>query len=230
MATMYLISIFFLFFSCWFCCIEAAPISAQVCFSYLPIQAASAAISYVGLVAALDRPKGSMAGDSGSLVRVGPSKVAGIGLFCNVPKITKGTVLGTYPGTLIPLQQNLGKVRKCPGCVSYIWRFTDSKMIIDPTNEFGDIEDYTYGGSAATPGSMWICQNLLSFLRKPTFLCRINEPPKGFDVNVRTEEDLTERTITFTLERDVYDGEEFFIDYGLSYDRSSYGPNPGMEN
>lgn len=221
--------IFFFLFSYEFCCVEAATTSAQVCFSYLPLQAASAAISYVGLVAALDRPKGSMAGDSGSLVRVGPSQVAGLGLFCSAPKIEKGTILGTYPGALIPLQQNLGKLRKYPCCESYIWRFTDSKMVIDPTNEFGEIEEYTYGGSAATPGSTWICRNLLGFLRKPTFLCRINEPPLGFDVNVRTEENLNERTITFELERDVYKGEEFFIDYGLTYDRSNYGPSSDLE-
>ena len=29
---------------------------------------------------------------------------------------------------------------------------------------------------------------------------------------------------TFSLQRDVYEGEELFIDYGVSYDRSRYGP------
>ena len=38
-----------------------------------------------------------------------------------------------------------------------------------------------------------------------------------------TDEDLEGRFVTFSLERDVAAGEEFFIDYGLSYDRSMYG-------
>ena len=57
----------------------------------------------------------------------------------------------------------------------------------------------------------------------PTILCRINEPPIGRDVNVVTDEDRDQRQVTFVLERDVFAGEEFFIDYGLSYDRSMYG-------
>ena len=63
----------------------------------------------------------------------------------------------------------------------------------------------------------------LTFLTVPTTLCRINEPPKGRDVNVVTNEDRDARTVTFSLERDVYEGEELYIDYGLSYDRSMYG-------
>jgi hypothetical protein len=60
-----------------------------------------------------------------------------------------------------------------------------------------------------------------------TALCRINEPPKGKDVNVVTEEDLETRTVTFFLERDVFEGEELHIDYGLTYDRSGYGNTGG---
>ena len=73
------------------------------------------------------------------------------------------------------------------------------------------------------PLSIPLFQSLLSFMQVPTTLCRINEPPQGRDVNVVTNEDLQARTVTFTLERDVYEGEELFIDYGLSYDRSMYG-------
>ena len=57
----------------------------------------------------------------------------------------------------------------------------------------------------------------------PTTLCRINEPPRGKDTNVVTEEDTTGRSVLFRLERDVVAGEELYIDYGLSYDRSRYG-------
>ena len=66
-------------------------------------------------------------------------------------------------------------------------------------------------------------QTLLSFMKVPTTLCRINEPPRGKDVNVVTDEDRGARSVTFSLERDVFAGEELFIDYGLSYDRSAYG-------
>ena len=67
---------------------------------------------------------------------------------------------------------------------------------------------------------------MLSWWKVPTILCRINEPPKGFDVNVVTDEDSQNRSVVFSLERDVYPGEEFYIDYGPSYDRSGYGGPP----
>ena len=53
-------------------------------------------------------------------------------------------------------------------------------------------------------------------------LCRINEPPVGRDRNVCTEEELDKRIVKFVTERTVFAGEEFFIDYGLTYDRSGY--------
>lgn len=42
------------------------------------------------------------------------------------------------------------------------------------------------------------------------------------DVNVVTDEDLKNRIVTFSAERDILPGEELFIDYGLTYDRSGY--------
>ena len=47
---------------------------------------------------------------------------------------------------------------------------------------------------------------------------------RGRDRNVITSEDIDSRTVAFQLERDVFAGEEFYLDYGLTYDRSSYGP------
>jgi SET domain-containing protein len=41
---------------------------------------------------------------------------------------------------------------------------------------------------------------------------------------------LNDRTVTFQLERDVYTGEELFIDYGFSYDRSMYGKPNSNDN
>jgi hypothetical protein len=199
--------------------------SAVVAFVHWPFQIASAAGAYVGLVAFLDRPRGSLVVAPESAVQVAESKVQGQGLFATA-FLRKGTVLGTYPGAVIPLQQNLNKLYEHPCCEIYIWRFSDSKMLIDPTDAEGKLRDLTYGGNPSTFGSFWICQNLLPFLSKPTTLCRINEPPIGYDVNVCTKEDLGSRRVTFILERDVQMGEELFIDYGLNYDRSGYRALP----
>jgi hypothetical protein len=151
--------------------------------------------------------------------------VAGLGVFATT-HLPKGTVLGTYPGVLIPLNQwNMGKLRNYPACESYIWRFSDNQFVIDPTNAVGELESYTRGGNSNMPGSNLLFQTLLFWLSVPTTLCRINEPPIGKDVNVITDEDLDRRCVTFLLERDVVPGEELFVDYGLTYDRSMYQAN-----
>ena len=194
---------------------------STIAFVHWPFQIASAAGAYVGLVAFLDRPRGSLVVLPES-VRVAPSQHAqGLGLFA-AASLQKGTVLGTYPGAVIPLKQNLNKLYEHPCCETYIWRFSDSKVLIDPTDAEGKLQDWTFGGNPSTFGSFWICRNLLPYLRQPTTLCRINEPPIGCDVNVYTEEDLESRRVTFIIERDVCKGEELFIDYGLNYDRSGY--------
>jgi hypothetical protein len=190
---------------------------------------------------------------SDAALQIRPSSVpnAGWGVFCHVPLLPRGTVLGTYPGVVLPLQQNLQKLQQYPHCETYIWRFSDSRYIIDPTNRVGQLEMVCYGGNPDMLGSIWLHQTVLSnnriwnwivpqfrrhsdhdnhgssslYTLPTTLLCRINEPPKGnrlLDVNVITVEDLDQRTITFVTERDVYENEELFIDYGLCYDRSRY--------
>jgi hypothetical protein len=156
-------------------------------------------------------------------VEIQPSTVpgAGLGLFCKTA-MPRGTVLGTYPGAVLPLQQNLSKLANFPPCEGYIWRFSDNRSVIDPTSRTGELELACRGGNPSMPGSLWWFQTVLPFLQVSTALCRINEPPIGRDVNVVTNEDLKARTVTFELERNVYAGEELFIDYGLSYDRSMY--------
>jgi hypothetical protein len=188
---------------------------------------ASAAATYVGIVAYLDRPRGTLSVGHDE-VRVQQSTVpgAGLGLFAS-KDLSRGTVLGTYPGVVIPLLQHTRKLQQFPACEGYIWRFSDNQMVIDPTNQMGELEDAVVGGNPSQPGSVFLFESILSKLNadqaSPTILCRINEPPRGRDVNVVTREDLGKRTVTFELERDVYQGEELFIDYGLSYDRSRYG-------
>ena len=187
------------------------------------IRVTSAVSAYIGFVAWTDRPRGRLSVDP-ECFELKQSNVAGAGLGLFVTTtLRKGTELGTYPGVVVPLRQNLEKLRCFPQCEGYIWRFSDDQFVIDPTNPRGEIEDVCKGGNIGMPLSVPLFQTLLSFGRVPTMLCRINEPPKGRDVNVVTDEDRQARKVTFTLERDVYEGEELYIDYGLSYDRSRYG-------
>ena len=197
----------------------------------------SAFATYFGFVAVTDRPRGRLLvplvlqnDDHGDVfdgcLRVGQSNVpgAGLGLFA-ANSLPKGTVLGTYPGVVLPLQQHSSslKVANYPNCLGYIWRFTDNQFVIDPTHEDGKLGEFCYGGNPSQPFSVIFFNNPLGKLWEvPTALCRINEPPKGKDVNVVTAEDLESRTVTFALERDVYEGEELYIDYGLHYDRTGY--------
>jgi len=202
----------------------------------------SACVTYFGFVAFTDRPRGVLNvplipmhddtnNDDDCCLRVGTSNVSGAGLGLFVTQsLSKGTILGTYPGVLIPLPQHSSsnKIRQHPEMTEYVWRFTDNQFIIDPTNhQTGALDDYCIGGNPSQPLSVpffnVLDSSFFSVLHPvSTALCRINEPPKGYDVNVVTEEDLQSRTVVFTLERDVYAGEEIFIDYGLTYDRSKY--------
>jgi hypothetical protein len=188
------------------------------------IRLTSAFVGYVCCVAFIDRPRGELLENANELFEVRPSSVegAGLGLFVAANTIPKDTVLGTYPGVLLPLNQNLPKLQQYPACEAYIWRFSDSQYVLDPTDEFGMLQELCTGGSRVSwPLSVDLCKILTS--PKQTILCRVNEPPLNKDVNVVTEEDLQKRTVTFKLERDVYLGEELFMDYGLTYDRSMYG-------
>jgi len=187
------------------------------------LRAASAVTSYVGIIAIIDRPRGELLYPERLVVQESTIPGAGLGLFAAVD-LPMGTSLGTYPGVLLPLQQNLSKLRAYPACEGFIWRFSDNRFVIDPTNSVGELDDVVVGGNPSLPGSLWLFRNVFSKIRTvPTALCRINEPPKGRDVNIVPDEDLKKRTVVFSVERDVAAGEELFIDYGLSYDRSMYG-------
>ena len=182
------------------------------------VRIVSAVLSYIGLVVWVDRPRGGyLAVNPDSDLLIQPSSVpgAGLGLFCQTD-LPKGTVLGTYPGVMLPInERTLAKVQRYPQCEAYVWRFSDNAFVLDPTNAVGELESTCTGGSAAWWGSYWLC-SLVASGGVPTTLCRINEPPIGKDVNVITEEDIASRTVTFVLERNVAKGEELFIDYGTN--------------
>ena len=170
--------------------------------------------------------RGELSVNSEDDVSVAKSQVVngGLGLYTKTA-FPKGTILGTYPGVVRPLAQNMAKLKEYPACETYVWRFGDSQMIIDPTNEEGKLENECMGGSTI-PLSKFLFQNILKDWTVPTTLARINEPPRGYDCNVETEEDIESRRVVFQLSRDVGAGEELFMDYGLTYDRSNYNtPN-----
>jgi hypothetical protein len=174
----------------------------------------------------MDRPRGGLLVPE-SVLQIKQSMVPGAGLGLYLTQdLPAGTVLGNYPGVVLPLAQHAisTKLRyQAPHSDAYIWRFGDNQFVIDPTDPQGILQDSCRGGNPSTPLSVGIFATILPFVVVPTALCRINEPPKGKDVNVVTEEDVVSRKVTFLLERDCCAGEELYIDYGLSYDRSHYG-------
>eukprot|EP00986_Skeletonema_menzelii_P001354 scaffold366_cov153-Skeletonema_menzelii.AAC.16 len=192
--------------------------------------AASASISltYLSLLLAFDRPRGRLTiPDAANSLVINQSRVpnAGLGLFLS-KSYPEGTVLGTYPGVLRPAEQFYStKCRMYPQAVGYSWRFTDSKYVLDPTDDEGNIDMYCYGGGDTLSNMAF--KTILSFMRVGTELTRINEPPIGAGgCNVSARENLERREVVFTLCRNVVAGEELFLDYGLDYDRSNYAPRP----
>lgn len=108
--------------------------------------------------------------------------------------------------------------------MAYSWRFTDNKFVIDPTDSQGNIQNTCFGGSNV-PLSNEVLSSLLRFLSVSTALCRINEPPiGGGGCSVSARENLEKREVVFELIQDVVAGQELYLDYGLDYDRSGYGP------
>lgn len=196
----------------------------------------SVTLTYLSLLLAFDRPRGrlSIPDASNSLV-VNQSRVpnAGLGLFLS-KSYPEGTVLGTYPGVLRPAEQFYStKCRMYPQAVGYSWRFTDSKYVLDPTDDKGNMNNFCFGGGSGDVLSNLAFKTILSFMKVGTELTRINEPPIGAGgCNVSARENLETREVVFTLCRDVFKGEELFLDYGLDYDRSGYAPRPvsGMIN
>jgi hypothetical protein len=185
-------------------------------------QLTSAVATYVGYIAWFDRPKGKLFVDP-SMVEAKQSQVegAGLGLYATT-FMPEGTKLGTYPGVIRPTNNYMKKYANIPDAGTYAWRFTDNEFFIDPTSKEGQLYDYCLGGTDDLPLSNFLHQNVFKF-KTSTLLARINEPPiGGSGCNVRTEENIDAREVVFSLSKDVYVGEELFMDYGLSYDRSGY--------
>jgi hypothetical protein len=82
----------------------------------------------------------------------------------------------------------------------------NEEQVIDPTNADGTVDlEITF---------------LFGLIKVDTTIARINEPPVGGDVNVFTRIDAT--GVSVIAERNIFNGEEVFMDYGRVYDRSDY--------
>ena len=82
----------------------------------------------------------------------------------------------------------------------------NEEQVIDPTNADGTVDlEITF---------------LFGLIKVDTTIARINEPPTGGDVNVFTRVDAS--GVSVVAERNIFTGEEVFMDYGRVYDRSDY--------
>lgn len=138
--------------------------------------------------------------------QVGESPVAGQGLFATV-NIPKGQVLGAYPGVPRSADSMLQKASVAPNCKRYVFQ-TDSHVWLDPTDSAGLLVN--------SPNS-----SILSWKWDAT-MAYVNEPPAGHAVNVEIVDGVSTLDLIFKATCDIPAGTELFLDYGRTYDRSSY--------
>ncbi|PSC75926.1 SET domain-containing -lysine N-methyltransferase isoform B [Micractinium conductrix] len=138
------------------------------------------------------------------LVEVRPSQVAGLGVYA-VADIKEGTVLGAYPGRPRTPAGMAAKSAVAPGARDYCFRTRDDRLL-DPTDATGKLSP------SPAPGLPWLPIDVS--------LAYINEPPKGAGgTNVTAEDDPNDGAgLLCVAARDIYAGEELWLDYGLQYD------------
>ncbi|GMH62429.1 hypothetical protein TrRE_jg7167, partial [Triparma retinervis] len=182
------------------------------------------AVTYASLVFAFDRPRGELFVELDVDVEIKDSLIpgAGKGLFAAKP-LPKNTELGLYPGVLIPTStyRNSPKFKTA---VSYAWKLSSDRGVLDPTDSLGRLPPFCPGGSSSIPLSPLLFRTLFAALSKgkPTALAMINEPPDAKDANVEVEESEREPRAKFYVKRDVEEGEELYLYYGPNYDRTGY--------
>lgn len=168
-----------------------------------------AASGYGILEVAASQPKGWVRKE---LLVAAPStlgKKAGRGVFAtrNIPQ---NTVIGSFPGYHSSRDEwfynrKKGVEEAAIRSQMYMW-YTSTGIVIDPTDEDGYLPD-------EIPA-------FFGLYKVPTILALINEPGRGGDTNVRCEDQKNE--VLLVAERNIYEGEELFTDYGPLYDRSHY--------
>ncbi|KAL1530563.1 hypothetical protein AB1Y20_001464 [Prymnesium parvum] len=156
------------------------------------------------------RPRGWLAAPHALEVSRSQVPGGGRGVFA-AETLPPGTVLGTYPGRLVPLGPYTRKLKIAPRTSNYCWTLGGDRGALDPTDEQGIL---------CEPLPFFKDLPSLDMLSIDTTLALINEPSPGFDVNVKSEE--VGEDVYFYTERQLLAGEELFLDYGTTYDRSSY--------
>ncbi|GMH90795.1 hypothetical protein TrST_g3873 [Triparma strigata] len=193
-------------------------------------QLLTGSLVYGSLTFYFDRPRGEMLIDDDALIKKSSNiPNAGLGLFA-ARDLPKGTNLGLYPGVLTPTNAYRNKkLQTHPESVSYVWKLQnvpgslEERGVLDPTDSEGIISDYCSGGSTTIPLSRFLFRTVFATYRKPTTLCRINEPLTPEDANVDSTEETEAGKVLFFISRDVVAGEELYLYYGEYYDRSGYG-------
>ena len=138
-----------------------------------------------------------------TFVQAQPSSIHNLGVFAK-DAISKGTILGAYPGFKRSKQEMEQKVRKWPAAKGYVYA-SDQGWYLDPTDSRG----------RAIVKKLWGTSD--------TTLAFINEPLRGQDTNVSIADGSDSLDILFVANKDIDKAEELLVDYGILYDRSSYG-------
>lgn len=171
------------------------------------LEFAAAALCAALLVCWQRRPQGWV---QGGLLETRPSSVpgAGLGVFALQP-ISRGVVLGAYPGRPRAPAEMINKVANAPAAKGYAFD-TGKGWFLDPTDAAGQLTSWP------APGPPWLLP------ADPT-LALVNEPPPGSGgTNVSVEDGEADLELLFVTTRDIGVGEELFIDYGVVYDRRHY--------
>jgi len=145
------------------------------------------------------------------IMQVRASELHGLGAFART-SIAAGTILGAYPGRpRLPLDM-MAKCKQAPGAVEYAMQIPEWRGggYLDPTNALGVPSEQPSG-----PGIPWPVDVNIT-------LTRFNEPPPGRTTNTRIEDGSGPADMHFVAVCDIMEGEELFIDYGTSYNRSGY--------
>jgi hypothetical protein len=101
------------------------------------------------------------------------------------------------------------KANTSPGARDYCW-MSDNGNYLDPTDADGKVSNWP------GPGTVW-------FFPVDTTLSRVNEAPVGIaSTNVMTEDVDRGNGIAYIASRDIFAGEEVYVDYGQQFDRSTY--------
>lgn len=152
------------------------------------------------------RPRGWA---NSELVVVKVSTIQGRGLFARV-NIKDGTTVGSYPGRPRDGPTMAAKCVTAPGAAKWAFKNKNGRYL-DPTDTAGE------PSTSPSPGLPWPFPVNID-------LCYANEPPPNAGgCSIRVEDDPDDQDgIIFITTRGVEAGEELFVDYGVSYDRSKY--------